>query len=324
MGAGASAVGLRASVQLASQSDLIESLRGLTSAERARLYTALEGFPHPQQAPISPKAGVVTAEMFAGGHPELRVPMANEFEFAKTQVEDERFEHELAFLRFAKDSDLWRDLVPKLIRVEEIGERPFVVLENVMGGMEHPVIADFKLGTQSWAPGANPEKIAKMEERDAVSATPSLGIRVTSAMLPQGKDPEAGYLSSGRVAVKKGLEESSWRAAQTEEDVCQIMAAFLFNEALREAFREKLQPFIRVFQEQTEYSFFGSSLLTCYDHCIGPTSLSMRLIDFGHAQNGQSGTDEGVLKGLMSLDKIVGGLPPVSDQTAPASIDGAS
>merc|ERR550532_461711 len=110
-----------------------------------------------------------------------------------------------------------------------------------MGGMDHPVIADFKLGTQSWEPGATPEKIAKMVERDNDSTTPLLGFRVVSAMLPQGDaPPAAGYLPSGRVAVKQVLEYGNWRAGRTRSDVSKILRSFFHTSALRETFKEKL------------------------------------------------------------------------------------
>merc|ERR1712176_1092454 len=119
------------------------------------------------------------------------------------------------------------------------------------------------------------------EKRDAGSTTPLLGLRVVSAMLPQGDGPAEGYLGSGRVAVKRALvEEGDWRAAKTVADVKRILHTFLGSSGLLETFTAKLEPIICVFQQQTDYHFIGSSLLICYDHCRGPPSLNMRLIDF--------------------------------------------
>merc|ERR1712217_969675 len=133
-----------------------------------------------------------------------------------------------------------------------------------------------------------------------------------SAMLPQGDGPHAGYLGAGRLAVKQGLDENSWRAGRSADDVAKILGIFLKHPALRGVFVEKLQRVINVFRRQTEYCFIGSSLLVCYDHGKDATSLEMRLIDFGHATSGQNQIDEGVLKGLLSLEEIVSTLPIAS------------
>lgn len=248
--------------------------------------------------------GADVADEFHGGHAECRADTGNEYEFAKTHPDPDRWAAALKFLTFANENDKWRGLVPKLIRVQKFGDRDFMVLENLMGGKANPVIADFKLGTQSWMPGAKPEKIAKMKERDAASTTGSLGLRVTSVQLPQGDDPAQGYLPSGRVAVKKGLSEGDWRRAETQSDVHRILHMYLRTAELRAAFIEQLKPYITLFEEQSEHLFIGSSLFLCYDHTEGASSLAMRLIDFGNSLDGQKSKDEGVLKGLLSLKEL--------------------
>merc|ERR1712113_506944 len=106
------------------------------------------------------------------------------------------------------DSTVWAGIVPKFLRVESKEDHEFLVLENIMADMENPVIADFKLGFQSWFDRDSEEKIAKKKALDASSTTPVLGFRVSSAMLPNSDNaPAAGYSLAGRAAAKQGLQD---------------------------------------------------------------------------------------------------------------------
>merc|ERR1711972_145788 len=94
------------------------------------------------------------------------------------------FKQAVEFFHSANESATWTGIVPKLLRVETVQDHEYMVLENIMAEMDHPVIADFKLGFQSWFPGDSPDKIAKKKALDTGSTTETLGFRVSSAMLP--------------------------------------------------------------------------------------------------------------------------------------------
>lgn len=247
-------------------------------------------------------------EAFQGGHKLSHAKPTDPKEFFKVVEKAAYFEKEVKFLQMANENEMWRPLVPRFIRIQEDGETHIEVLENFLCDTRQPVIADFKLGTQSWEPGASAEKIADMDSKDSQTTTKSLGMRVTSAQLPQGNGPDAGYLPAGRVAVKNGLDINDWRAGRDSADVKRILSTYLRTKELQEQFLNKLQPVVQVFETQTSYQFIGLSLFVWYSdnaESEGPSGLDMRLIDFAHVLDDQDKIDEGVLRGLNSLKEMV-------------------
>lgn len=266
---------------------------------------------------------------FRGGHAENVKIDHDACEFKKTHGVDkpERFDTESGFLLNAKSSPTWAPLVPHLHRVEVENKtgRRFMVLQDVLCKLKRPVIADFKLGLQSWTPDfagimhADEKKKAKMNKLDAATTTKTLGVRATSIQLPpspdtwdgEGSIPEdAVYLRAGRTAEKKGLLDepgSKWRRGSNREDFETLVEAYLPTPQLRKAFVDALQKFIKVFKVQTTYRFTGASLFVFYDgeHVETAPKLSMVLIDFPHtlgdANHKFGRIDEGVLTGLYSL-----------------------
>lgn len=272
------------------------------------------------------------AAMYRGGHAENQVVDEEACEFMKTHDAKEmgRFAVEEQFLSRASASPMWSPLVPKLKRVQEINGRPFMVLENVNCHMKRPVIADFKLGLQSWTPDFPPgvrhssdKKRAKMEKLDSRSTTKQLGVRITSIQMPDIEDlqdqeniEEAGFVSTlgGRVAVKSGLTldpRQKWIAGGNLADFSTCVEKYLPTPQLRRQFVEKLRPFLEVFEKQTTYRFTGGSLFVFYD-AVGATGehpkLDMRMIDFPHTlgspEHEFGEIDHGVLQGLRSLKEM--------------------
>lgn len=269
---------------------------------------------------------------FRGGHAENVKVDRDACEFKKTHGEDhpERFDAEFDFLLNANSSSTWAPLVPHLHRleVESNTGRRFMVLQDVLCKLKRPVIADFKLGLQSWTPDfagivhAGPEKKAKMDKLDAATTTKTLGVRATSIQLPPSPDTWDGegsipqhavYLPAGRTAEKQGLLEepgSEWRRGSSREDFERLLGTYLPTPQLRKAFVDALRKFIEVFKVQTIYRFTGASLFVFYDgeHAQMAPKLGMVMIDFPHtlgAANQPFGRiDEGVLTGLYSLDVI--------------------
>eukprot|EP00419_Tripos_fusus_P012340 CAMPEP_0172658146 /NCGR_PEP_ID=MMETSP1074-20121228/2588_1 /TAXON_ID=2916 /ORGANISM="Ceratium fusus, Strain PA161109" /LENGTH=314 /DNA_ID=CAMNT_0013473387 /DNA_START=85 /DNA_END=1029 /DNA_ORIENTATION=+ len=267
-----------------------------------------------------------TGAQFRGGHAENQLVDINACEFKKTHDAShmDRFTVEANFLRTASQDPLWASLIPKYIRQENVGGHPFIVLYMVTCGFKRPIIADFKLGTQSWVPafhdkpGADGKKRAKMDALDSASTTKTLGVRVTSIQIPPSTPTwvnasvpaDAEYQVGGRAAVKKGLIMGSdqWKAGMNEEQFNQLLQAYLPTPALRAQFVKELQPYLDTFSVQKTYHFTGASLFVFYDGEGAGSSnpkLSMKLIDFPHTLGSPGDEygelDMGVLKGLTTL-----------------------
>jgi len=268
---------------------------------------------------------------FQGGHAENIMDDKETCEFKKSHGLDhmDRYRVEADFLKRATQDPLWRMLVPQYLREEQHGGRPFFVMRSLTCGIDHPVIADLKLGTQSWKPafhgrpGADDAKRAKMDKLDRASTTPQLGVRATAIQIPPGlsdwpgdsapSDPGA-YQLGGRAAVKKGLVsgDAAWTGGSTVEEFEMLLKAYLPTTALRMEFLEKLAPFIETFSSQKTYRFTGLSLFVWYDARAAGSEepkLGMAMIDFPHTlgstREEYGELDSGVLKGLTSLRDIV-------------------
>jgi len=264
--------------------------------------------------------------LFRGGHAENQIVAMDACEFKKTQEDQAGARKEADFLKTASADPFWSGLVPKFIRAEDHEGQLFMVMHMVTCGFKNPIIADFKLGTQSWKPafrnepGASSMKIIKMDARDSASTTKSLGVRITSVQMPPSTDTwvnssvpaDAAYQVGGRVAVKRGLTQGSdaWKAGKTEDQFNQMFQAYLPTPALRAEFVKQLQPFLDVFSAQKTYRFTGVSLFVFYDGEGAGSShpkLGMKLIDFPHTLGSPGDEfgelDSGVLAGLNSLHK---------------------
>jgi len=84
---------------------------------------------------------------------------------------------------------------------------------------------------------------------------------------------------------------------------------------LAKVFVEELKKILTVFQHQTTFHFFASSLLFVYDaeaaKCFKDVkgegsreSISLKMIDFAHVWGAEGKTDENYMKGLESLIKL--------------------
>ncbi|CAK0899386.1 unnamed protein product, partial [Prorocentrum cordatum] len=236
-----------------------------------------------------------------------------------------------------------RRLVPQYLREEQHGGRPFFVMRSLTCGIGSPVIADLKLGTQSWKPdfhgrpGADEAKRTKMDYLDRASTTKQLGVRATSIQMPPDpstwrgghapSDPGA-YQLGGRAAVKQGLVsgDDAWKRGSTVGEFEMLLRAYLPTPALRMEFLEKLEPFIQTFSSQKTYRFTGLSLFVWYDALAAGSEdpkLGMAMIDFPHTLGSPSEEygelDSGVLKGLTSLRDIVTALDVDPETDNPVS-----
>jgi len=268
---------------------------------------------------------------FQGGHAENLMDDEEACEFKKTHGLDhmDRYRVEVDFLKRARDDPLWRRLVPQYLREEQHGGRPFFVMRSLTCGIGSPVIADLKLGTQSWKPdfhgrpGADEAKRTKMDYLDRASTTKQLGVRATSIQMPpdpsmwEGGDAPSNpgaYQLGGRAAVKQGFVrgDDDWKRGSTVEEFEMLVKAYLPTPALRMEFLMKLAPFIETFSFQKTYRFTGLSLFVWYDARAAGSekpTLGMAMIDFPHTLGSPSEEygelDSGVLKGLTSLRDIV-------------------
>lgn len=255
-------------------------------------------------------------EDFAGGHAQCRIVDGDEFK--KTHMVPERYAVEQNFLLRASESDSpWRRFVPRYLREDVINGQKYIVLENTLFGIETPMTLDLKLGTQTWVPGASPEKIEKMDKKDAMYTNKSLGFRLTSARLidETTAKEDTGLLKfkslpAGRTLEKKGTDAGQeWRVGYSIKDVEAVLKCYFYGcRPLLEGFLQELEAIVALFKTQTEFHFIGLSLFVVYDSDLlltaeGPVPRVL-LIDFAHVLPGNGAIDEGVLMGLESVRAI--------------------
>ena len=221
--------------------------------------------------------------------------------FRKLIPNQEIFKIEQNFYEKTKGKEPWCNLTCQYLGYD--ADEQVLLIENICHGMEKPICADFKLGTQSWEPSQTESKIAKMKIRDTQSTTTTLGFRVTSCKNPFVDVP------SGRVAVKRHpevVEKCEWLGGRDEESVRKILLAFLPTEQLQKQFDEKIEKFLRAFQKPLDFHFVGMSLYVVYDD-KNRQNMKLKILDFAHAieQTPKSVDVFGVYEGLKNLKQIV-------------------
>eukprot|EP00301_Raphidiophrys_heterophryoidea_P010080 c15122_g1_i1.p1 GENE.c15122_g1_i1~~c15122_g1_i1.p1 ORF type:complete len:311 (-),score=79.62 c15122_g1_i1:33-896(-) len=196
--------------------------------------------------------------------------------------------------------------------------RRFMKLENLVDGLQNPSIMDLKMGTQSFEPGAPPDKVAR--ELAKCPSQLELGFRLTGAKCFQPPSstttatPTFKYLDKhfGRAlnlsSLTQTLRQDFYSRADGTLTTIPIQATLA-----------RVKEITEWFSSQTEYQFFSSSILVCFDgrYKTDPTfvgsgvteaGVRVRMIDFAHVRRDLGGPDQGYLLGLSVLQKILQGL----------------
>jgi len=174
-------------------------------------------------------------------------------------------------------------LIPHFYGIEKItndeGEtRDYIVMENLTHGFIHPVIVDFKMGTQTWDSDCSPKKLDQHKEIDAATTTASLGFRY------------GGELTYDAVKGCSTKYPKTYGLNATSETMINYMKEYLNNGSSK--LRTDVIPyFIEQLKKQKEFAdkkmirFHASSLIHIYEGDISisnPQKPVIKLLDFAH------------------------------------------
>lgn len=174
---------------------------------------------------------------------------------------------------------------------------PYIVLENLLAPFGIASQMDLKVGIQTWDDDAPPEKAVR--ERTKYPPQQQLGFRFTGMRV---WDAKAGaYKEHGR-SFGYGLDNSTISAAFHEffHDGTRVRAELL------PPLIERLESIRAWFEGQSDFRFYGSSLLFVYDSSREEPVVDVRMIDFAHvwpiaAHEKPHGRDSGYLLGITRI-----------------------
>eukprot|EP00667_Euglena_gracilis_P021209 EG_transcript_23163 len=198
---------------------------------------------------------------------------------------------EIEFYTKTVGHPIFQPFLPQFYGVEVRGGQPYVALENLVSEMTLPALLDLKVGTRTYGDDATPEKIASREAKDRASTTGLVGVNVVGCQM---------YDASG---TKVQLGHKFKKKVKSVEELRAVLLQFLCTEQLKEAARRFIGDLLAVFQRQTEFAFYGSSLLLAYDAALASeATLRVKMIDFAHVHpTPNGGLDESYLTGLRFL-----------------------
>ncbi|KAJ3206404.1 hypothetical protein HDU82_004531 [Entophlyctis luteolus] len=219
--------------------------------------------------------------------------------------------------------------------------RRFLLMENVLSGIDHPTIADVKLGTRLYAPDASPEKRRRMEEQACITTSGSTGLRICGlkvrARVPFISSREICHMFSAYFFLRLNVvfdpsthsyvhHTRAYGRALTPATLASGFAEFLrgSNSARQRrltarAFRQRLS-MLAAALEAVECRLYGCSVLLAYngrgyDDDVHEGAVVVRLIDFAHSFFcAGEGCDDGALLGLKNLICIFGQLEENSEE----------
>merc|ERR1712192_221223 len=166
-------------------------------------------------------------------------------------------------------------------KVQDDGSKAeFLMMENLTQGFKLPCIMDVKIGARTWGPDSSPEKQASQDASYSGTKKPF------------------GFSVPG-LAVYRGTEIKDGEKPE------QVLHGKDFGRSLSVQTIHALLP---LFQVQTVFNLYGSSLLFVYDAsaCSSPDdvlerSVSVKMIDFAHVWPAEGKVDNNYLNGVNSL-----------------------
>lgn len=211
-----------------------------------------------------------------------------------------------------------RTIVPRFFGVEQVGfvngltrTKEYLVLENVMEGMKLPNVMDVKIGSQTWGPDASAQKIVQ-ESAKYVGTKQPLGFSVLGLIrhtIRSDSDVWVKYDKSfGKSLKTEAVSEVPHLFFDAHQSgiIPQLVAVVV----------RRMKDILNVYECQTKYNCYASSLLMSYDAAVvreflvdGDESkleaaVNMKLIDFAHVFPSDGEHDENFLFGLKNLIEI--------------------
>lgn len=192
----------------------------------------------------------------------------------------------------------------------------YLKLEDVTGALKVPNVMDVKIGRRTYGPDANEQKRLNEDSKYAGTKSP-LGFSILGLIVHpiSGED----NLDGGKNKVMRRIDKSFGHNLRTEEaeKVPEIFFDGFVCAELLELFVQKMEEILKLYESQTRYLTYASSILLAYDAeevrsfrkkrltKLRGESVSVRLIDFAHvfeAENGQK--DENFIHGLTNLIEL--------------------
>jgi len=253
-----------------------------------------------------------------GAHDKAQaIQVSGEGLVLKPIQDGERGQREAAFYKnISSSSDpsvaLFCQFVPQFFgisrKVKEDGTKAeFLMMENLTQGIALPCIMDVKIGARTWGPDSSPEKQASQDASYSGTKKP-FGFSVPG--LAVHREIKAGE------KAEQVLHGKEFGRSLSEATIHSLLPIFLAQDIranaakrLAKIFVEKLQKIQALFQVQTTFHFYGSSLLFVYDAsaCFSPEveelerSVSVKMIDFAHVWPAEGKVDANYLNGVNNL-----------------------
>jgi len=207
------------------------------------------------------------------------------------------------------DASAFADFIPKYYGLTRRGEAEFLMMGNLTLGLALPCIMDVKIGARTWGPDSTPAKRAAQDASYSGTKQP-FGFSVPGLSVYLGTHTKGGAVPEQVVHGKEFGRELG------EATVPSLLPLYLGQSTrapaarlLAEIFVEELQKIQALFQEQTRFHLFGSSLLFVYDAaaCNNLTkeqlrkSTTVKMIDFAHVWPAEGELDTNYLNGVDNL-----------------------
>jgi len=231
----------------------------------------------------------------------------------------ERGQREAAFYKdISSSSDpsvaLFYQFVPQFFglsrKIMEDGTKAeYLMMENLTQGFKLPCIMDVKIGARTWGPDSSPEKRAAQDASYSGTKKP-FGFSVPGLAVYKGAEIKAGKKPEQIVHGK------DFGRALSAETIDTLLPLFLAQDvrpstakSLAKIFVRKLQKIQALFQVQTTFHLYGSSLLFVYDaaacsstdEAVLEKSASVKMIDFAHVWPAEGKVDTNYLNGVDNL-----------------------
>jgi len=180
-----------------------------------------------------------------------------------------------------------------------VGLSDYLVLENLTQGLKAPCVMDVKIGARTYGPDATEAKM-KQEDAKYLGTKVPLGFSVLGIISHNEEGVKRVNKAFGRNLGVGNIHEVLDHFIRLEPHLSVLVANI---------FLEKLDEFVKFFEDQRRYHLYASSLLFVYDFApiqAGNTekfkdSIKLKLIDFAHVFPAEGLRDDNFIFGLKNL-----------------------
>eukprot|EP00092_Neocalanus_flemingeri_P006501 GFUD01007008.1.p1 GENE.GFUD01007008.1~~GFUD01007008.1.p1 ORF type:complete len:302 (+),score=107.35 GFUD01007008.1:133-1038(+) len=232
--------------------------------------------------------------------------------------EGARGQREVEFFKTVTNSSdptlaVFQEFIPQFYgvsrkKLEDGTKVEYLMMENLTKNFIKLCIMDVKIGAKTYGPDASEKKKAQQDASYAGTKQP-FGFSVPGMSVHVGEEKEKVIVKGkefGRTLNVDNIHEllEMYLDINNEPEVARELAKI---------FVEDLEKVLQLFQYQTTFHFFASSLLFVYDAeaakefketkdlTILRKTISLKMIDFAHVWKAEGKTDENYMKGVQSL-----------------------